>query len=366
MTYWKKKPLRHPYDDALSRVTWQDFERLVAESYRQQGYTVDHCGTGAGVSRFDGGIDIKLYRHGICTVVQCKHSNQEQVSHNPVHQLYGVMHSQRASHAIVVISGEFTDAAIEAAGKLSEMQLLDGAATRAMLGPVAEPQHRQIDGRSRPRAASVAPIPSQIPTNSAPAASSRATPPRPHRGFSALPRLVAGVAVLALLYIGIDHFRGVSRGAPDVALSAPVPPTKAVPTKQSAKPVVHRVTQRQLPVTQPRSSPSPKIEETVYRSGNMSEAEFDEWKRRVAMTSAESPASSSTVPVYRSGPMTDSEFEEWRRRNALPGRTLPATTAVPIYRSRSMTDAELREWNRRNAEAMNVLDKTTPEIRDAR
>jgi hypothetical protein len=98
----------------------------------------------------------------------------------------------------------------------------------------------------------------------------------------------------------------------------------------------------------------------------MSEAEFDEWKRRVAMTNVAPPASSSTVPVYRSGPMTDSEFEEWRRRNTLPGRTLPATAAVPIYRSRSMTDAELREWNRKNAQAMNVLDKTTPEIRDAR
>ncbi|NII52732.1 restriction endonuclease [Luteibacter sp. SG786] len=133
------KPVDHRYDDALSRVSWDAFERLVAEHYRSLGYEVVHLGTGGGSNRTDGGIDLKLLGDQETVVVQCKHWNCWKVPHNDVHQLIGVMHTAGATRAIVITSGEFTRAAIQAAEKFPHIRLIDGKMLRAMLGPVEEP-----------------------------------------------------------------------------------------------------------------------------------------------------------------------------------------------------------------------------------
>jgi restriction system protein len=141
------KPVDVRHDDALSRVSWDTFERLLADHYRGLGYEVVHVGTGIGTRRTDGGIDLKLLRDQEVVVVQCKHWNCWKVPHNDVHQLIGVMHTAGATGAIVVTSGEFTRAAIEAAAKFRHIRLIDGKAVRAMLGPVAEPDmpHATMD-----------------------------------------------------------------------------------------------------------------------------------------------------------------------------------------------------------------------------
>ncbi|WP_448098809.1 restriction endonuclease [Luteibacter yeojuensis] len=133
------KPVSHRHDDALSRVSWEAFERLVADHYRNAGFRVEHVGTGGGTNRTDGGIDLKLFRDQEIVLVQCKHWNCWKVPHNDVHQLIGVMHTADATGAIVVTSGEFTAAAIEAAAKFRHIRLIDGKTIRAMLGPVEEP-----------------------------------------------------------------------------------------------------------------------------------------------------------------------------------------------------------------------------------
>lgn len=133
------KPVSFRYDDALTRVSWDAFEHLIADYYRAQGFEVDHVGTGGGPRRTDGGIDLIL-RQGLETiVVQCKHWNCWKVPHNDVHQLIGVMHTAAATGAVVITSGEFTNAAIEAAAKFRHIRLIDGKAVRAMLGPIEEP-----------------------------------------------------------------------------------------------------------------------------------------------------------------------------------------------------------------------------------
>ncbi|URL59017.1 restriction endonuclease [Luteibacter flocculans] len=141
------KPVTHRYDDALSRVSWDAFERLMAEHYRRLGYAVEHVGTGGGFNRTDGGIDLLLRREQEVIVVQCKHWNCWQVPHNDVHQLIGVMHTAGAIGAIIITSGEFTPKAIESGFKFRHIRLIDGRAVRAMLGPVAEPEmpHATVD-----------------------------------------------------------------------------------------------------------------------------------------------------------------------------------------------------------------------------
>src|SRR5208337_454126 len=59
----------------LRSMSWQDFERLVGEAYRQQGYTITETG-GEGP---DGGVDLVLKKNGETILVQCKHWKMESV-----------------------------------------------------------------------------------------------------------------------------------------------------------------------------------------------------------------------------------------------------------------------------------------------
>ncbi|MET0936710.1 MAG: restriction endonuclease [Luteibacter sp.] len=133
------KSVRHRHDDALSRVTWGAFEHMVAEHFRRQGYRVEHVSTDRGHGQNDGSIDLKLLREQEIIVVQCKHWNSFQVPHHDVHQLIRSMHTEGATSAMVVTSGEFTGEAIEAAAKFRHIRLIDGKTIRAMLGPIHEP-----------------------------------------------------------------------------------------------------------------------------------------------------------------------------------------------------------------------------------
>lgn len=78
---WGLKTVRNRHNDALSRVAWDRMETLLAEYYRQQGYDVDHVGTGATGRKFDGGIDLKLRKGDQYILVQCKHWNVYKVAH---------------------------------------------------------------------------------------------------------------------------------------------------------------------------------------------------------------------------------------------------------------------------------------------
>lgn len=130
--------VRNRRDDRLAKLDPLEFERVVAEYYRRQGYTVEHCGTGGGGRRFDGGIDLKMYRDGEYTIVQCKRENALQVTHNVGHELLGVLMTERANRAIVVNAGEFTPYAWATAAKNPQLELIDGDRLRGMLGSLLD------------------------------------------------------------------------------------------------------------------------------------------------------------------------------------------------------------------------------------
>lgn len=133
------KHVSHRRNDALAQVKWDRLEHLLADHYRAQGYDVDHVGTGGAGGRFDGGIDLKLRREGEYVVVQVKHWNAYKVPHNDVHQLIGLMVNEGATGAILITSGEFTKAAIEAATRHGHVQLVDGEELRELLQLPDEP-----------------------------------------------------------------------------------------------------------------------------------------------------------------------------------------------------------------------------------
>lgn len=136
---WDSRAVQNRRYDRLANLDPLEFERVVADYYRRQGYAVEHCGTGGGRNRFDGGIDLKMYRDGEYTIVQCKRENARKVTHNVGHELLGVLLTEKANHAIVVNTGEFTPHAIASARKEPRLQLVDGDQLREMLPEYAVP-----------------------------------------------------------------------------------------------------------------------------------------------------------------------------------------------------------------------------------
>ena len=93
--------------DSVGDLSWAEFEELVAEAYRREGYAVERTGDAAG----DGGVDVVLRKNGQMTLVQCKQWKTWTVGVKVVRELRGVMASQRADYGIVVSYGTFTSEA---------------------------------------------------------------------------------------------------------------------------------------------------------------------------------------------------------------------------------------------------------------
>lgn len=107
--------------ESLREVSWKDFELLVIEAYRRQGYQVDYSlGKGA-----DGGVDLVLRKDGRISFVQCKQWRVDSVGAPVIREQFGLMISEKADEAIIVTSGTFTRDAIRfAQGK--PIHLVDG------------------------------------------------------------------------------------------------------------------------------------------------------------------------------------------------------------------------------------------------
>lgn len=114
--------------DSIRALSWREFEELVAEAYRRDGYRVlENEGAGP-----DGGVDIRLRRSGALHLVQCKNWRSRRVGVRVVREVYGVLAAEHAEHAVIVCSGDFTeDARRFAAGK--PIRLVDGDALLALV-----------------------------------------------------------------------------------------------------------------------------------------------------------------------------------------------------------------------------------------
>lgn len=116
---------------ALLDMSWREFEMLVGEAFRQQGYAVDEIG-GNGP---DGGIDLVLKKGRETYLVQCKQWKALKVGVTVVRELYGVMAAQGAVGGFVVTSGQFTaDAVAFAQGR--NIELIGGEKLLAMIQKV--------------------------------------------------------------------------------------------------------------------------------------------------------------------------------------------------------------------------------------
>jgi restriction system protein len=126
--------------DALDGMSWQDFELLVGEGFRLQGYTVSETGGGGP----DGGVDLVLRKDGEKFLVQCKQWRAFKVGVQPVRELYGLMAARGAAGGFVVTSGRFTQEAVGFSNGRN-VTLVDGPKLRTLLK-----QARGVRARAEP------------------------------------------------------------------------------------------------------------------------------------------------------------------------------------------------------------------------
>lgn len=104
----------------LEGMSWQDFELLIGEHFRRQGFKVTETAGGA-----DGGIDLIAMKDGAKYLIQCKKWKAYKVGVKVVRELLGVMVGAGATGGFVVTSGEFTRDAVSFA-RDNNISLLDG------------------------------------------------------------------------------------------------------------------------------------------------------------------------------------------------------------------------------------------------
>jgi restriction system protein len=141
--YWNSRKRRHLLDSqqdlsTIRTLHWKEFERMIGEAFRRQGYAVEEQGGSAP----DGGIDLVLRKDGEIVIVQCKHWKARQVGVTIVRELLGVMVAARADRGILVSSGYFTEEAINFSRDQS-IDLIDGDSLVRLLPEMDEAARRE-------------------------------------------------------------------------------------------------------------------------------------------------------------------------------------------------------------------------------
>lgn len=104
--------------ESLAAGGWRQFEQLVGEAFRRQGYSVEETG----LAGPDGGIDLILRKDGRRTLVQCKQWKRQQVGVSVVREMYGLLAHHQAHAVKIACIGTYTkDAERFAEGKPIEL-----------------------------------------------------------------------------------------------------------------------------------------------------------------------------------------------------------------------------------------------------
>lgn len=90
--------------DSLKSLHWKEFENLMGEVFRREGYSVDERLVGGA----DGGVDLVLRQDGRRTLVQCKLRTRGSVGVPVVRELFGSMAAERAHSGVLVTTSAFT------------------------------------------------------------------------------------------------------------------------------------------------------------------------------------------------------------------------------------------------------------------
>ncbi|GLQ90255.1 restriction endonuclease [Dyella flagellata] len=147
--------------DSLRTMTWREFEMVVGEAFRRQGYVISEMGLGGA----DGGIDLILRKDGQVILAQCKQWKTQRVDVKVVREMFGLLVDHGAAAVKIVAIGEYTaDARRFAEGK--SIELINGETLLAMIRGRQKPMPAELAMAAidTPEAIRLEPGPSQNPT----------------------------------------------------------------------------------------------------------------------------------------------------------------------------------------------------------
>jgi restriction system protein len=153
--------------EGFGRITWRQFEQLIAAWYERDGFEVDKRGG----ARRDGGIDLIAQKPERTLIVQCKHWKVEEIQVDEVQRMAGIVAGWQRNHrgavqGVVVCSWLFAEAAVSFARDVN-VELVNGdelvrrlrsIATTAYADEVsppscnrcAHPMVRRVNAQGRP------------------------------------------------------------------------------------------------------------------------------------------------------------------------------------------------------------------------
>ena len=238
---------------SLAAMSWRQFEMLVGEAFRRQGYRVEETG-GDGA---DGGIDLILRRDGATTLVQCKQWRTRRVSVMVVREMFGLLVHHGAAAVKIVTLGDYTPDALRfAQGK--PIELIHGD---ALLAIVREAQTKRTQRAPDLRA----PADAAFATTGSPA-DYRPRSARGTRTHGPLPALVfAVITSLLVFYVVTRTLTQATRPAtaPHAAIGV-----MAIPATP--------------PISAPIAAPAQVPQPADYAQLPRTPAELRQWKRRNA------------------------------------------------------------------------------------
>lgn len=112
----------------IRQMSWQDFELLVGETFRRQGYAVQETGQGGA----DGGVDLVLTKNGKKSLVQCKNYRSTSIGVSVVREMFGLMVHHKADEVFIVTAGNFTRKSIDFVQE-KKINLIDGEKLLCMI-----------------------------------------------------------------------------------------------------------------------------------------------------------------------------------------------------------------------------------------
>jgi restriction system protein len=132
--------------DSLAAGGWRQFEQLVGDAFRRQGYDVEETGLGGA----DGGIDLILRMRGRRVLVQCKQWRRQQVGVSVVREMAGLLAHHGADAVKIVCIGTFTrDAEAFARGKpidlIGGVELLELLQASRRTDNLPRPPHSRLE-----------------------------------------------------------------------------------------------------------------------------------------------------------------------------------------------------------------------------
>lgn len=138
--------------ESLRAMDWREFEGLVGEVFRRQGYRIEETGLGGA----DGGVDLFLNKDGKTTLVQCKQWRGQRVDVKVVREMYGLLAHHGADSVKIVAIGDFTpDAQRFVQGK--PIELIHGDALLTMIQDVQVSPARSAASAIEPTQANAMP-----------------------------------------------------------------------------------------------------------------------------------------------------------------------------------------------------------------